>query len=149
MEEVLIAAAFLGAVLGMLVGGLLGIRDSKEEMHALVDHIYNLCSDKADLQDDIEEKDRLIAHLQNILIRKSEQEKNNMGHGHVTPNADGSVARCGGPGLCAVCTKELMWKNAEEKYRRDPVEVMCSQLEAPGQPAKLLTEPENWEGAGV
>ena len=27
-------------------------------------------------------------------------------HGHVIPNADGSRARCGGPGLCAVCSRE-------------------------------------------
>lgn len=29
-----------------------------------------------------------------------------MGHGHVTPNADGSRARCGGPSLCRVCQRE-------------------------------------------
>lgn len=29
------------------------------------------------------------------------------GHGHVTPNADGSRARCGGPKLCDVCQREL------------------------------------------
>lgn len=29
------------------------------------------------------------------------------GHGHVTPNADGSKARCGGPGLCSICSREL------------------------------------------
>lgn len=28
------------------------------------------------------------------------------GHGHVTPNADGSRTRCGGPGICAVCNIE-------------------------------------------
>lgn len=28
------------------------------------------------------------------------------GHGHVTPNADGSRASCGGPGLCADCSRE-------------------------------------------
>ncbi len=28
------------------------------------------------------------------------------GHGHVTPNADGSKARCGGPGICAACSRE-------------------------------------------
>jgi hypothetical protein len=35
------------------------------------------------------------------------------GHGHVIPNPDGSKARCGGPGICAVCSKEaaaLGWK---------------------------------------
>lgn len=29
-----------------------------------------------------------------------------MGHGHVTPNPDGSVARCGGPAMCSVCALE-------------------------------------------
>lgn len=28
------------------------------------------------------------------------------GHGHVTPNADGSRARCGGPGICDECSRE-------------------------------------------
>lgn len=28
------------------------------------------------------------------------------GHGHVTPNADGLKARCGGPALCSTCAKE-------------------------------------------
>lgn len=30
------------------------------------------------------------------------------GHGHVTPNPDGTKARCGGPGLCPECSRELM-----------------------------------------
>lgn len=30
------------------------------------------------------------------------------GHGHVTPNPDGSRARCGGPGICDACTREAM-----------------------------------------
>lgn len=29
-----------------------------------------------------------------------------MNHGHVRPNPDGSKARCGGPGLCQVCSAE-------------------------------------------
>lgn len=29
------------------------------------------------------------------------------GHGHVTPNADGAKAKCGGPGLCPACSREL------------------------------------------
>lgn len=28
------------------------------------------------------------------------------GHGHVTPNADGSKARCGGPAICPKCASE-------------------------------------------
>jgi hypothetical protein len=35
------------------------------------------------------------------------------GHGHVTPNADGSKARCGGPGICAECSRELAAKQIE------------------------------------
>lgn len=30
----------------------------------------------------------------------------NAGHGHVTPRADGMKARCGGPGLCLICSRE-------------------------------------------
>ena len=29
------------------------------------------------------------------------------GHGHVTPNPDGSKARCGGPAICSQCAKEV------------------------------------------
>lgn len=36
-----------------------------------------------------------------------------MNHGHVTPNKDGSKARCGGPGLCALCAQELHEKGKE------------------------------------
>lgn len=34
------------------------------------------------------------------------------GHGHVTPNPDGTKARCGGPALCPICAKELAAYNA-------------------------------------
>lgn len=37
------------------------------------------------------------------------------GHGHVTPNPDGSRARCGGPGLCEECSME------EARTRAAPV----------------------------
>jgi len=30
------------------------------------------------------------------------------GHGWVTPNADGSKAKCGGPGVCAECSTERL-----------------------------------------
>lgn len=36
-----------------------------------------------------------------------------MGHGWVTPNADGSKARCGGPGLCPECAREVVKLHAD------------------------------------
>lgn len=30
----------------------------------------------------------------------------NTGHGHVHPRPDGAKARCGGPGICAACSRE-------------------------------------------
>jgi hypothetical protein len=33
------------------------------------------------------------------------------GHGHVTPNADGTKARCGGPLLCKECAVEYVQKH--------------------------------------
>jgi hypothetical protein len=40
-----------------------------------------------------------------------------MGHGHVTPNPDGSKARCGGPGMCPVCNAELGAQIGDEMNR--------------------------------
>lgn len=37
------------------------------------------------------------------------------GHGHVYPNPDGSKARCGGPGLCDICSREYI-----QKYGKRP-----------------------------
>lgn len=34
-------------------------------------------------------------------------------HGHVTPRPDGIKARCGGPGVCDVCSRELALSNAK------------------------------------
>ena len=30
----------------------------------------------------------------------------NTGHGHVWPRPDGTVARCGGPGMCEACSRD-------------------------------------------
>lgn len=37
----------------------------------------------------------------------------NTGHGHVYPRPDGVKARCGGPGICSVCSLEANRKEAE------------------------------------
>lgn len=39
-----------------------------------------------------------------------------MRHGHVTPNADGSRARCGGPAFCKDCQSELAEKSMREQW---------------------------------
>lgn len=44
-----------------------------------------------------------------------EHQMPNTGHGHVFPRADGAVARCGGPGICAECKADLARKQAESK----------------------------------
>ena len=49
----------------------------------------------------------------------------NQSHGHVTPNADGSRARCGGPTICKVCMAELAQlqaKSAPAEPSREAVE---------------------------
>lgn len=38
----------------------------------------------------------------------------NTGHGHVYPRPDGARARCGGPGVCADCSRDLARKKKEE-----------------------------------
>lgn len=37
-----------------------------------------------------------------------------MNHGHVTPNTDGSKARCGGPGVCTECSLEARQKKTDK-----------------------------------
>lgn len=39
----------------------------------------------------------------------------NLGHGHVKPRPDGMRARCGGPGLCAECSREKAQLEREPK----------------------------------
>jgi hypothetical protein len=42
-----------------------------------------------------------------MSIKQTRIEAKMMGHGHVTPNHDGSKARCGGPAICIECGEEL------------------------------------------
>ncbi|QGJ90136.1 hypothetical protein HWC80_gp076 [Mycobacterium phage Indlulamithi] len=44
------------------------------------------------------------------------------GHGHVVPRPDGMKARCGGPGMCAECSREQAQLN-------DPINVAEAKLE--------------------
>lgn len=44
----------------------------------------------------------------------------NTGHGHVFPRPDGVRARCGGPGLCAECSRDLARKNDEPPKAETP-----------------------------
>lgn len=48
------------------------------------------------------------------------------GHGHVTPNPDGSLARCGGPGICPECSRELAAKLNAEKAEVPTIQVLYS-----------------------
>ena len=59
-------------------------------------------------------------------------------HGHVTPNTDGSLARCGGPGLCAQCSQEVA-----EKYGRHRI-VPFNVLERFRAPSDLLAYLQGW-----
>jgi hypothetical protein len=58
------------------------------------------------------------------------------GHGHVIPNADGMKARCGGPGICPECARELALQ--QNLGRPDPT------LSA----AELCRALEEWKDAG-
>lgn len=44
-------------------------------------------------------------------------------HGHVVPNPDGSLARCGGPGLCSTCLLEDRYLQLLENYRQATREI--------------------------
>jgi len=42
----------------------------------------------------------------------------NVGHGHVIPRPDGVRARCGGPGLCRECSRDLARQRATDASDR-------------------------------
>lgn len=50
------------------------------------------------------------------------------GHGWVTPNADGSVARCGGPRLCRECALEAAAKCAEAADENERLRALVREL---------------------
>jgi len=49
------------------------------------------------------------------------------GHGWITPNADGTKARCGGPGMCPECSTEL----GAPALRVKPIELRKPQITDP------------------
>jgi len=64
---------------------------------------------------------RTISHIQTgyglpdgmCVLSYAKAEQQGAGHGHVKPRADGVVMKCGGPGLCAVCTAEQEAQSAQ------------------------------------
>lgn len=45
------------------------------------------------------------------------------GHGWVIPNKDGIKARCGGPGMCATCNREVVMAKSWEDIMKNIHEV--------------------------
>jgi hypothetical protein len=52
-----------------------------------------------------------------VVSNKVVSNKVAVGHGHVTPNPDGSKARCGGPHMCPVCKREQDEKSKDSSSR--------------------------------
>jgi len=50
----------------------------------------------------------------------------NTGHGHVRLRPDGVKARCGGPGLCAECSRELAQMEAKQREKAQPSAMLSS-----------------------
>jgi len=49
------------------------------------------------------------------------------GHGHVVPNADGRRFRCGGPGICTVCSKEAAADWQRMRTERDALRALLAE----------------------
>lgn len=75
------------------------------------------------------------------------------GHGHVRPRLDGTVMRCGGPGICKTCQKERLllgiWQEADEAKpaqaaatRAGIFDVITGTANIPPQAAQDLPTPE-------
>lgn len=73
---------------------------------------------------------RTISHIQTgyglpdglCVLSYAQAEQQEAGHGHVTPRADGVVMKCGGPGLCAVCTAEQEAQGAQARDEHENFE---------------------------
>lgn len=59
-------------------------------------------------------------------LRNPASKKTDCGHGHVYPTVSGHMAKCGGPGLCALCRRDAVNKAmAMENQRIVPVVREC------------------------
>jgi hypothetical protein len=66
------------------------------------------------------------------------------GHGHVTPNADGSKARCGGPAICSACALELAGQPVT-KQADAPTPCRCIELTNEALKAEnMMLDTANW-----
>jgi hypothetical protein len=66
------------------------------------------------------------------------------GHGWVTPNPDGSKAKCGGPGLCRDCSAEAITPTGDltrrEQSAADKLNRIGLHLEKPGYGGYVVTD---------
>lgn len=64
------------------------------------------------------------------MSQLSETDYPNIGHGHVRPRADGVKARCGGPGLCDICSREKCRLNNQLEAKRKQIRDMEERINA-------------------
>ena len=85
--------------------------------------LRNLCQERDDAR---KERDQLKAEVESL--RNPVSKKTDCGHGHVYPSLSGYKARCGGPGLCAMCSRDAATKAmGMESQRVVPVIRECAQ----------------------
>ena len=77
-----------------------------------------------ELSESKQEVYRLEAEVE--ALRNPGAKKTDCGHGHVYPSLSGYMAKCGGPGLCAMCSRDAATKAmAMENQRIVPVMREC------------------------
>jgi hypothetical protein len=78
-------------------------------------------ADNADNADTREEEEPVSTHA-------SVKRLSNTGHGHVYLRPDGNKARCGGPGVCSECNRDLATYNASHASVPTPTVAREQQL---------------------
>lgn len=62
-----------------------------------------------------------------LRLKEVRTQLSNEGHGHVVPRLDGTVMRCGGPGICRTCQKERLlldiWQEAADTQHAQATEI--------------------------